>query len=80
MLLFSLRLIAKNINFVKLERMLSLAEQRICIYCSFCEPVRSVVSKDNFVLESVYAGHCNYIMFMALIFGRCNTKGAIALV
>ena len=37
--------------------MLSLAEQRICVYCSFCEPVRSVVVKANFVRKSVYAGH-----------------------
>ena len=50
---FSVRLIVKNINFEKLKRMLSLAEQRICIYCSFCKPVRSVVSKENFVLKSV---------------------------
>ena len=41
--------------------MLSLAEQRICIYCSFGEPVRSLVSKENCVLKSAYAGHLNNI-------------------
>ena len=33
---------------------MSLAEQRICIYCSFCEPVLSLVSRENIVLQSVY--------------------------
>ena len=27
------------------------------MYGSFCEPVRSVVVKENFVRKSVYAGH-----------------------
>ena len=44
-------------NLDKLKRMLSLAEQGICIYCSFCEPVHSVVSKENFVLKSGYTEH-----------------------
>ena len=59
-LLFQKRILL-NINFDKLKRMLSLAEQRICIYCSFCKPVRSVVSKENFVLKTVYTGHWNKI-------------------
>ena len=44
-------------NFDKFKNVLSLAEQRICTYGSFCEPVRAVVSKENCVLKSVYAGH-----------------------
>ena len=60
----SLRLIAKakqKKNFNKLKNMMSLAEQRICIYCSFCEPVLSLVSRENIVLQSVYAGHWSNI-------------------
>ena len=33
------------------------------IYCSFCEPVRSVVSKEKVVLKYVYAGHWNNILW-----------------
>ena len=57
----SLRLIAKNMNFDKFKSVFTLAEQRVCTYCSFCEPVRAVVSKEKFVLKSVYAGQWDNI-------------------
>ena len=43
---------AKNMNFDKFQSVLTLAEQRICTYCSFSEPVRAVVSKEKFIWHS----------------------------
>ena len=34
-------------NFDKFKSVLSLAEQRICTYCSFCEPVRAVGERER---------------------------------